>query len=342
MGRPELSPASVVLVTHNSEAHIEASLRALTADPAGPSEIVVIDNASMDRTVTIVEQFGVKCVRLDENRGFPYGCNLGAALTSGPVVAFVNPDTEPHPGWLAPLLEALADPTVGAAMPVLDLTYKPGHYFTSGSALTYLGFAWSTDTGEAIPADLEKKIVPFPSGAAFAIRRDVFEILDGFRDEYFLYLEDVDLGWRLRLMGLTTVQVPESRVSHDYEFERHEAKMYYLERNRLRMVWSNYEKRTLAILGPALLAAEMGVIAAAARHGWLGDKFRSWTGFWRLRRLLHVEVMRSHAIRRVGDSEIMASMDAAFEGINQMPLHPAVTWFNKLIVWYLQLAKRFV
>ena len=102
MGRPQLSPVSVVLVTHNSEAHIQASLEALTQDPAGPSEIVVVDNASEDRTVAIVEQFGVKSVRLDENRGFPYGCNLGASLTSGPVVAFVNPDTEPHPGWLAP------------------------------------------------------------------------------------------------------------------------------------------------------------------------------------------------------------------------------------------------
>lgn len=337
-----MTSASVVLVTHNSEAHIEASLRALTQDPAGPTEIVVIDNASVDGTVGIVEDFGVKCVRLDENRGFPYGCNLGASLTSGPVVAFVNPDTEPHDGWLSPLVGALADPLVGAAMPVLDLTYRPGYYFTSRSALTYLGFAWSTNTGEPIPADLEPTEVPFPSGAAFAIRRDVFETLDGFRDEYFLYLEDVDLGWRLRLMGLKSIQVPQSRVSHDYEFERHAAKMFYLERNRLRMVWANYEKRTLAILGPALLAAEVGVVAAAIRHGWLGDKVRSWIGFWRLRDLLHLEVKRSRAIRRVSDSDILATMDAAFEGINQMPLHPVVSWLNRLIVWYLRQARRLV
>ena len=337
-----MTTASVVLVTHNSEAHIEASLRALTRDPDGPSEIVVIDNGSVDGTVDIVEEFGVKCVRLEENYGFPYGCNLGASLTSGSVVAFVNPDTEPHPGWLSPLVATLDDPTVGAAMPVLDLTYKPGHYFTSGSALTYLGFAWSTDTGEPIPPDLEPAVVPFPSGAAFAIRREVFETLDGFRDEYFLYLEDVDLGWRLRLMGLKTLQVPESRVSHDYEFERHAAKMYYLERNRLRMVWANYEKRTLAILAPALVAAELGVVAAAIRHRWLPDKLRSWLGFWRLRGLLHVEVRRSQAIRRVSDGEIIASMDAAFEGINQMPLHPIVGRLNRLIVWYLRLARRLV
>ena len=220
MGR-RLSPVSLVLVTHNSEAHIEASLGILRSDPDGPDEIIVIDNASTDDTVAIVERMGVKLVTLEENHGFAYGCNLGASLTRGEVIAFLNPDTEPYLGWLPPLVKAIDRPGVGAAMPVMDLTYAPDHWFTSGSALTYLGFAWSTHSGEPIPPGQSEKEVPFPSGAAFVISRSLFDHLGGFRDEYFLYLEDVDLGWRLRLMGLKSVQVPESRVAHDYDFERH-------------------------------------------------------------------------------------------------------------------------
>ena len=263
-------------------------------------------------------------------------------MASGEVLAFLNPDTEPHPGWLVPLGVALERPEVGAAMPVMDLTYAPDHYFTSRSALTYLGFAWSTDSGDPIPADLSEIEVPFPSGAAFAISRKLFEELQGFRDEYFLYLEDVDLEWRLRLMGLKSVQVPSARVSHDYEFERHARKMFYLERNRLRMVLANYERKTLLLLAPALFAAEVGVVAAAIRHGWLGDKVASWKGFWKLRSLNAAEAQHSQSIRQVSDGQILADMDAAFEGINQMPLHPIMKWLNRLIVGYLEVVRRLV
>lgn len=341
MGR-RLRPVSLVLVTHNSEAHIEASLAILLSDPHGPEEIVVVDNASTDGTIAVVESLGVKLVALEENHGFAYGCNLGASLTRGDVIAFLNPDTEPEPGWLPPLVEAIQRSEVGAAMPVMDLTYSPGHWFTSGSSLTYLGFAWSTHSGEPIPADLTETEVPFPSGAAFVIERNLFDHLGGFRDEYFLYLEDVDLGWRLRLMGLKSVQVPESRVAHDYEFGRHARKMYYLERNRLRMVWANYRPATLALLAPALMLVEFAVVAAAIRHGWFDQKVESWRGFWELRSLLRQEAVRSRSIRTVGDAEILASMDAAFDGINQFEIHPLVRALNKAAVWYLSLVKRFV
>ena len=98
-----MSPVSLVLVTHNSEAHIQASLEILLGDPEGPEEIIVVDNASTDDTIRIVESLGVKLVTLEENHGFAYGCNMGASLTRGDVVAFLNPDTEPDPGWLPPL-----------------------------------------------------------------------------------------------------------------------------------------------------------------------------------------------------------------------------------------------
>jgi GT2 family glycosyltransferase len=333
---------TVIVVTHNSAAHIEASLEAMTTDAAGPSEIIVIDNASSDASLEIIEPFGVTCIPLTENIGFPAACNLGASRASHDIVAFLNPDTEPTPGWLAPLVDALEEDGVAAAMPVMELTYKPGHYFSSGGALTYLGFAWATDTGTPIPDRLATEEVPFPSGAAFVMRKALFEKMGGLRAEYFLYLEDVDLGWRIRLMGMRTLQVPAARVAHDYDFERHADKLYYLERNRLRMVAANYHKGTLVLLAPAFVAAEMGVIAASLKYGWFGHKARSLRDVWRLRRSLGREVEHTRELRVVSDGAILRDMDAAFEGINQMPLSPAMRYVNKLIAAYLRVVRLIV
>lgn len=333
-------PATAILITHNSSAHIESSLRLLTTDDSRPAEIIVLDNGSSDNSADIAESFGVKVIRLEQNIGFPAACNRGAALASNDMLVFLNPDTEPTAGWLPPLALALRDPGVGAAMPVLDLTYARDRWFTSRSALNFLGFAWSTDSGDPIPPQLETTTVPFPSGAAFLIRRSLFEALGGFRAEYFLYLEDVDLGWRLRLAGYRSVMIPGSRVSHDYEFERHADKMYYLERNRLRMVASNYQPSTLALLAPALIAAELGALAAAVKYGWLPDKLRSYRDVWRMRALMREEAAHTRAIRVVGDGEILAGMDSALEGINQVPLSGAFRWINRGLSAYLGLARR--
>lgn len=334
-----MSPVSVIVVTHNSAAHSKKVLECLQTDQAGPEELIVIDNASTDNTVAIVEKMGIQPVILKENRGFPYGCNYGASLARNEIIAFLNPDTEPVAGWLPPLLQAIQRSEVGAAMPVMDLTHSPGHWFTSGSVLTYLGFAWSTQTGEKIPANLVEQEVPFPSGAAFVIRRSIFQYLGGFRYEYFLYMEDVDLGWRLRLMGLKSVQVPQSRVAHDYQFDRHNKKMYYLERNRLRMVLANYRPSTLVLLAPALVAVELAVIVISIRHGWIDQKLQSWRDLWRLRSNFRQESTCSRSIRTVSDGVILDSMDASLEGINQFEIHPFAFVLNRVAGWYLKLVR---
>ncbi len=332
----------MIVVTHNSEAHIRACLESLLDDPAGPKQVVVVDNGSIDTTHAIVKEFAVDSVFLDDNEGFPYGCNRGAAEAFYDTYVFLNPDAVALPGWLPPLMEQLNKPGVGTAMPVMELTYKPGHYFTSHSALTFLGFAWSTDWGEPVPADLPIDEVPFPSGAAFAIRKELFELLDGFRAHYFLYLEDVDLGWRVRLRGLRNMQVPSSRVRHDYDFNRHARKMFYLERNRFHMVLANFEPRTRRMLVPALMAAELGVVVAAFRHGWFDDKREAWKHLWKTRKQISQDATATRRIRVVGDAAILSQMDSAVTGINQMPVSPLVKLINPLMGVYLRLVTSLV
>ena len=298
--------ATVIVVTYNSALHIGATLDALLEDPSRPVEIIVVDNASTDATAQVVSERPVQWHPLDTNSGFGVAVNAGVAIASQATVAVINDDITVTPGWLPPLVHALATPGVGAAMATIELADKPGHFNTSGGAVSVSGLAWITDLGVEVPTDEPGVVdVPFPSGAAFAVRRDTWNRLGGFREDLFMYHEDTDLGWRLRMLGMRTVRVPGSVVRHHYEFGRHPAKMRLLERNRLRIVATNYRRSTLALLAPVLLMHEVGVVVVAIRDGWFGGKVRSWAArpFSRSARQRYRSVQ---ATRQIGDAEILA------------------------------------
>lgn len=320
----EQVPVTVVVVTHNSASHLSPTLRALLDDPRGPAEILVVDNASTDESLRIAERHGVRSISFDHNQGFGAGCNAGAGAATQPLVAFINPDVHPSPGWLPPLVEVLREPGVGAVMPTIELADRPGHFNTSGGALTYVGLSWATDSGRPIPPEEHPVEVPFPSGAAFLISRDIFQALGGFREDFFMYVEDADLGWRLLLRDLRTLRVPRSRVSHDYHFLRNPGKLFYLERNRLRMLAANYRWDTLVALLPALLLTELGVAVVAARDGWLPAKLRSWGALLSqpgLLRRTHRQVQRG---RLVGDAAVLRSLGADLGRMGQVRPPPGV------------------
>lgn len=297
--------ATVIVVTYNSALHIGATLDALLEGPSRPVEIVVVDNASTDATAQIVAERPVRWHRLDANGGFGVAVNAGFAVASHETVAVINDDVTVTPGWLPPLIHTLSISGVGAAMATIELADQPGHFNTSGGAVSVSGIAWITDLGAQVPTDERDPIdVPFPSGAAFAVRRDVWNLLGGFREDLFMYHEDTDLGWRLRMLGMRTVRVPGSVVRHHYEFGRHPAKMRLLERNRLRIVTTNYRRSTLALLLPVLVMHEAGVVVVAIRDRWFIGKLRSWAArpFSRSARQRYRMVQ---ATRRTGDAEIL-------------------------------------
>ncbi len=309
-------PAAVVIVTHNSATHLPATLDALVADPGGVPDVVVVDSGSIDDTAEVARRYPVRFVDLGGNAGFGAGCAAGMAATSAEVVAFLNPDAVPQPGWLGPLAAAVREPGVGAAMATVELAERPRHFNTSGGALHFAGLAWVSDLGEPIP-DWEAGLprVPFPSGAAFAMRRDVWAAIGGMRTDFHIYHEDTDLGWRLAMRGLRTVRAPRARVAHHYEFARNAAKLGRLERNRWLMLLANYRAATLVLLAPALLVVELGVLVVAARDGWAGAKLRAW---WEALRMLPGVAearRRAQAGRTVGDATLLARMDARFAAI---------------------------
>jgi GT2 family glycosyltransferase len=309
--------ASVIIVTYNSALHLGRLFAALAADDQGPAEVIVVDNASSDDGADLAERAGARVVRLEQNEGFAIGCHVGVEVANQGVVVFLNPDTVPSPGWLLPLLAALDLPGVGAASPTIDLTAQAGRFNTSGGGMTFYGLAWASDLGTPIDDATEPATVPFPSGAAVAMRRSTWAQLGGFRRDFFMYYEDADLGWRMRMRGLRSVRVPTSVVAHDYDFGRNPDKLYRLERNRLLALRANYRRGTRVLLGPALWIANRGITFVALRDGWWRRRVAA---AWSARRSspeTNSHYARNQQERTVGDAAVIEALASGLDGMTQ-------------------------
>lgn len=330
-------PATVVIVTHNSAQHLDDCLTAVLSDDAPPERVIVVDNASTDSSTVIAHRHDVDVIELDTNVGLGPAVHHAVRRADTEILAFLNPDTLPRPGWLPPLVAALAEPGVGAAMATLELADRPGHFNSSGGAISVVGIAWATDVGEPIPSGDDPVDVAFPSGAAWATTAHWWEATGGFRPEFFMYHEDTDLGWRLRGMGRRVVRVPASRVLHHYEFSRNPDKMFHLERNRWLMVAANYRRSTRRLLMPVLVLAEVGVLVVAARDGWFRAKLGAMRSAWRLRRANQAAYAEFQQLRTLGDARLLGDMQPGFTGASQVAHPPGSRLLGKIVAGWRRL-----
>ncbi len=266
---------AVVVVSHNSSAHLPMLLGALGAQLQPDDELVVVDNASADGSAELATRAGIHTIAQRENQGFGAGCHAGAAATAAPLLLFLNPDSVPQPGCLQALREAAHTHREWAAWQPAILQ-QDGTINTDGGVVHYSGIGWAGDCGKPIsdmsPGPYE---VAFPSGAALVVRRRIWDEIGGLDPSYFLYSEDLDLGLRVWLAGHRAGIVPAATVVHGYEFDKGQQKWFFLERNRWRTVLAVYPPVLLALLAPGLLAIELAIHAAAAHGGWLNAKLRA-------------------------------------------------------------------
>jgi len=267
---------SVVVVAYRAGPALLRCLESLGGQE-GLTEVIVVDNGGGGPEIEQAREIDVvRVLDPDANVGFAAGCNLGARRAQGDVIVFLNPDTVVADGALVQLERAVEDPSVGIAMARLLLLDEPDRLNSSGVEVHVTGIGWAGGFGDAADSISERREVPAPSGTAMAIRTATFHRLGGFADELFMYLEDLELGWRARIAGLRVVIEPTADVLHEYEYGRNPRKNYFLERNRLVFVLSAYSARMLVLLGPLLVVTELGMTAIALKEGWLRDKVSGW------------------------------------------------------------------
>ena len=270
-----------------------------------------------------------------DNAGFGAGCNRGVREVNADVLVFVNPDTVVQQGAVEAFSRALEAPEVGVVQARLRLLQQPDLLNSSGNVVHVSGLAWPGGYRDRADELTSTRDIAYASGAAFAIRRDVFHELGGFTEKLFLYQEDLELSWRAHLHGLRVLVLPEADVWHDYVLDRPgRQKEYYLERNRLIVVLSVYSGRLLLLLAPVLLAVEAGIALVAWRQGWLREKVRGWAWLIRNRAWLAGHRRETQALRRVGDRELARFLTPVVDP-RMLDLPPGVAGLNGLVsAWW--------
>jgi GT2 family glycosyltransferase len=268
---------SVVVLAYGAEALLVECVHAILDSQGIDVDVVLVDNGCTTSAVdALVGTPGVQIVRPGRNTGFTGGCNLGVGHATAPIVALVNSDAVVGPGALAALADVVTDPTVGLATSSLRLYQQPETMNSAGNPVHYLGLSWAGGLGDPAADHEQQQDVTGASGAAVAVRRETWDRLGGFWEEMFAYHEDVELSLRCWQLGLRVVFVPTAVVRHYYEFSRNSLKFYLAERNRLLVLLTLYERRTLALLMPALLGLELVGLAVSLRQGWWRQKVRGW------------------------------------------------------------------
>ena len=319
---------SVVVVGHGEEPLLAACLEALVAQLGAGDDVVLVDHGIS----SVPEVAGVRVVTPTTNTGFGGGCAEGARASSGAVLVFVNSDAVVRPGALAALAQALRDPAVGLASGLLLLASQPDLVDSAGLPVHLSGLSWCDRYGEPAAAERRPRSITSAHGAMFACRREVWELLGGMDESYFMYHEDTDLSLRTHLAGLDVVLASGAVAVHDHDFSRNAQKMFLLERNRFLTVLGDYPTHLLLRALPVILLLEPLYLVVAVRDGWAPEKVRAWGWLLRhplkvtrRRRLVQAAVTAPHAL----DARLTAAVTQT-----QLDAPRAMAPLNRLLTAY--------
>ena len=249
---------AVVVLNWNGAKLLEQFLPSVVAY-SDEAKIYLVDNASTDNSIAVVkEKFPlVTIIQNDGNYGFAKGYNLALQQVEEEYYALVNSDVEVTENWLAPILSIFdTQPNIGIVQPKL-LDYKNKEYFeyagAAGGFIDQYGYPYCRgrifDTIEKDNGQYDDELEIFwASGACLFIRKEVYQKLNGFDDDFFAHQEEIDLCWRAFNLGYKAKYTPNSTVYHVGGVTLHESnpkKTFLNFRNSLLMLTKNLPENKL-------------------------------------------------------------------------------------------------
>lgn len=292
--------ASVIIATWNGRQHLAQCLPALRAQTYSEFEIIVVDNGSVDDTVVWLQQNfpAVQLLVNDHNRGFAAANNQGAAAARGDYIVLLNNDTRPEPTWLAELVQTVEiHPRIGMVASLMLFADRPQMVNSTGICVDQMGITWDRLGGHPLKA-VEPHLYEIfgPCAGAALYRRALWQEVGGFDEDFFAYLEDVDLAWRARARGWRAVFNPRARVYHAHSATGQQGsafKTHWLARNKIYCLLKNYPRPqlwwwALGLLSYDILSLLNATLQGQGRAAWSGR----WAGWraaaqaWRKRQTL--------------------------------------------------------
>ena len=260
----QLPTVSIVILNYNGKSHLDTCFQSLQQldYPADKVEIMFVDNGSKDGSEEHVRQHWpeLTIIQNNANLGFAEGNNVGARQSQQDVLVFVNNDTRVEPDWLTELVTPLLEADDVACSASKMVSWDGTQIDFVGANLNFYGIAdqeaWRMPV-EAEGFDQSGEML-MACGGSMAIWREVFLDVGGFDKHFQVYYEDVDLGWRLWILGYRVVFAPKAITYHRHHSTSTKVsyyrRLFLYERNAMYMVLKNYED---ANLGKALPAALM-------------------------------------------------------------------------------------
>lgn len=300
---------SVIIPHYNGARYLPPCFNALRAQTYPHLEIILVDNGSTDESLELTRRDfpEVKILETGQNLGYA-AVNFALAHAQGDIIIPLNNDTEVAPGWAQALVNALqAYPDAGVVASKMLLFDRRDTLHSAGDGFGTNGIpinrgVWQKDWGQF---DADTYIFGACGGAA-AYRRTMLADIGFFDEDYFMYLEDVDLNWRAQMAGYRAVFAPDAVVYHHLSASGGGViASYYTGRNTIFMLAKNLPGPIFKRYWQAIIKAQLKITVDALR-AWRGEAARArlqgqLAGLWGLPRWLAKRKAVQQA-RRVDDT----------------------------------------
>ena len=284
-------------------------------DYQGEMKLFIADNQTSPESYKFLSEMvpEAELILNKTNDGFAKGNNdcMKLALIQGfDYIFLINMDTVVESDCVNELIKtAQSDKSIGAIQARLMLWPDKDKINSLGNTTHFLGFGYSLGYKDQIRNyNLEiSNLISYPSGAAVLFKREVLEKVGLFDEEYWMYNEDQELGWRIWLAGFKCVLAPKAIVFHKYEFAKSIKQYYYMDRNRIISILKCYHVLTLLLIMPAFIIMELGLILFSIKTGWFKEKLKVWKYFLTPLKWRYILKSRgqNQKLRKIKDKEIV-------------------------------------
>jgi GT2 family glycosyltransferase len=336
---------SIVIPNYNGARYLDPCLRSLQSQSYTNIEIVVVDNASDDRSVEIVRQAAPKAILLrnSHNMGFAAGANAGIRASHGDWVAILNNDTEAAKDWLAEWVRAIQNHPDAAflACKILEF-FDRTRLFSAGDCFLRAGIGYRRGQEQHDREDFQQECEIFStSGCAALYRKSVLEEIGYFDERFFAYLEDVELGLRLQAANHNGYYVPRAEVYHygaatsGGEFSRLAVRLRT--RNSVLLLLKSVPGKFLWRCLPMIFVAQLSWFLRVAAHKRLASSIRGLGEALSLAPAMIQERARlrpywrnfhSRLWQKILESESLAGRD--FNSASAKPISLFLKWYFRL------------
>lgn len=263
----ELHPVTVLVLNYNGLEHLRDCLSSLQNQSYPNYKISLIDNASTDESIRFVKKNfpAVKIVANKSNTGTAGGFNFGAKFVETEFILFLANDIKAEPNLIEELMcQITGDNSIAMGSPKMMNFHEPELIDYAGIKMDIFGFPLISGHGEKDGDQYNVVKESVPTGTCLLIRKSIFDKVGGYDDDYFTLSDELDLWWRIRLLGYKCVFVPQTKIYHKAaatlsQFKRSKLR-FFSERNTTRNLLKNYSALTLAKTLPqyfVLLVAEI-------------------------------------------------------------------------------------